>query len=177
MKERIVVDQDWVLAKLTKKWINHYNKEHNDNLQIKDITDWDICKFVKPGAEKDMLNYLTIDGFYRDLEVVEFSVEVLEELSQYYELFIATDPFGPYSMRDKYEWLLENFPMIKKENFIFTGNKSIIKGEYIIDDAVHHIEHFEGEKLLFNAPYNVNEDRFTRVNNWKEIGEYFRARA
>ena len=176
MKKRIIIDMDWVIAKLTKKWLKYYNEENDDDLQISDITEWDICKFVKPGAKQSMLELLNRDGFYRDLEVVEDSVEVLRELSEDYELFICTDPFGPYSLRDKYEWLLEHFPFIKAENFIFTGNKSIVNGEYMIDDAVHHIEKFKGEKLLFGAPYNINETRFTRLSSWLEIREYFRDR-
>lgn len=173
MKERIIVDQDWVLAKLTKKWLYHYNLEHDDNLKIDDITSWDISSLVKPSAKKEMLEYLKREGFYRDLEVVQDSKEVLSELSNHFELFIATDPFGQYSLKDKYEWLLEHFSFIKKENFIFAGNKSIINGEYMIDDGVHNLEGFCGKKLLFDAPYNRDEKRFKRVRNWMEIRDYF----
>jgi len=77
----IAVDQDYVLAKLTEKWLKYYNTIFNDNLKPEDIKTWDITKYVKPEAKEYMLNILNIHKFYRDLEVVEDSKRVLKNLS------------------------------------------------------------------------------------------------
>jgi predicted Zn-dependent protease len=55
---RVGVDQDWVLAKLTDKWVKYYNTIFGDNLKVEDIKEWDITKFVKPEAKECILNIL-----------------------------------------------------------------------------------------------------------------------
>ena len=67
-KLRIGVDQDWVLAKLTKKWLEYYNAIFDDDLKADDLESWDITEKVKPEAKNVMLNILNIPEFYRDLE-------------------------------------------------------------------------------------------------------------
>lgn len=174
MKKGIIcIDVDWVLAKLTSKWIKYYNVIFDDNLKIEDIKTWDICQHVKPEAKDYMLNILNIHKFYRDLQVVEDSQRVLEKLSKDYEIFIVTDPFTRMSFKSKYDWLEEHFPFIPKENYVFTGNKSIVKADYLIDDGAHNLEGFDGYGLLFDAPYNRNEERFYKVKNWQDIEHVF----
>ena len=172
-KETIAIDVDKVLAKLDKKWLNYYNTIFDDNLQEEQIKSWDITEFVKPEAKPYMLNILNLHKFYRDLEVVEDSQRVLYNLSKEYEIVFATDPFTRMSFKSKYDWLGENFPFIPKENYIFTGNKSKILADYLIDDAVHNLEVFQGISLLFDASYNKEEERFFRVLNWQDIENVF----
>lgn len=172
-REVIAVDQDWVLAKLTGKWIRTYNTIFNDDLKIEDIKSWDITQYVKPEAKEYMLNILNLHKFYRDLDVVEDSQRVLKELSKDYEIIIVTDPFTRMSFKSKYDWLKENYPFIPPKNFVFTGNKSIIHADYLIDDGVHNHEGFKGYSLLYDAPYNKEESRFYRVMNWQDIYHTF----
>jgi len=173
-KKRIIaVDQDYVLAKLIQKWVKYYNTIFNDNLKVDDIKSWDVTKYVKPEAKEYMLNILNIHKFYRDLEVVEDSQRVLKKLFCNYEIIIVTDPFTRMSFKSKYDWLGENFPFIPPQNYVFTGNKSIIYADYLIDDGVHNLEKFKGYGLLFDAPYNKNENRFYKVKNWQDIENLF----
>lgn len=167
------VDQDWVLAKLTHKWVKVYNTIFNDNLRVEDINTWDIVQHVKPEAKDYMLNILNLHKFYRDLEIMEDSQRVLEKLSKDYEIIIVTDPFTRMSFKSKFDWLGERFPFIPTKNYVFTGNKSIIKADFLIDDGVHNLEGFDGHGLLFDAPYNREEDRFYRVMNWQDIEHLF----
>lgn len=172
-KEIIAVDQDWVLAKLTHKWIKTYNTIFNDNLRVEDVTSWNIEEHVKPEAKDYILNILNLHKFYRDLLVVSDSQRVLKKLSKKYEIIIVTDLFTRMSFKSKYDWLGENFPFIPPKNYVFTGNKSIIRADYLIDDGVHNLEGFQGYGLLYDAPYNREEDRFYRVKNWQDIEHVF----
>lgn len=176
-KLRIGVDQDWVLAKLTEKWVNYYNTIFNDDLKIEDIKSWNISDFVKEEAKPYMLNILNIHKFYRDLIPTSDSQRVLEKLSNNgYEIFIVTDPFTRMSFKSKYDWLKENYPFIPAKNFIFTGNKSAIGLDILIDDGVHNCESFQGIPLLYEAPYNETEKRFFKVKNWQNIEDIFEYR-
>lgn len=170
---KIAVDQDWVLAKLTEKWIKYYNAIFDDNLSIDDIKDWNITQFVKDEAKPFMLNILNIHKFYRDLEIREDAYDTLKTMSEMpnIELFIVTDPFTRMSFKSKYDWLKEHFDFIPTQNYVFTGNKSIIDADILIDDSKHNCEIFHGLPILFNAPYNKENTDFFKVYNWKEVND------
>ncbi|GCD12881.1 5' nucleotidase, NT5C type [Clostridium tagluense] len=176
-KYKIGVDQDWVLAKLTKKWIQYYNTIFNDNLRIDDITDWNLAKSIKSEAILYMNNILKLEDFYRNLGVVSNSQRVLKKLQeQGHEIFIVTDPFSKMSYTSKYDWLVEYFPFIDTKNFIFTGNKRAIKLDFLIDDGIHNCEGFQGISLLYDSPYNRKCDKFYRVKDWNDIEYVFENR-
>lgn len=175
-KEIIAVDQDFVLAKLTEKWIKYYNVIFEDDLKLEDIKSWNIVEYVKPEAKEYILNFLNLHKFYRDLEVVKDSQRVLKKLLKNYEIIIVTDPFTRMSFKSKYDWLGEHFPFIPSQNYVFTGNKSIIRADYLIDDGVHNLESFSGYGILYESPYSENENRFYKVKNWQDIEHLFEYR-
>lgn len=173
-KLRIGIDQDWVLAKLTKKWLEYYNAIFDDDLTAEKLESWDITKKVKPEAKGFMLNILNIPNFYRDLEVTKDSQRVIQKLQEAgHEIFIVTDPFTKMSMKSKFEWLQEHFPFIDKRNYIFTGNKSAVALDILIDDGVHNCVAFKGTPILFDTPYNKKEERFIKARNWQDIENIF----
>ena len=173
-KLRIGVDQDWVLAKLTKKWLEYYNAIFDDDLKAEDLESWDITEKVKPGAKNFMLNILNIPEFYRDLEVTKDSQRVLKKLAAAgHEIFIVTDPFTKMSMKSKFEWLQEHFSFIDRKNYIFTASKNVIDLDILIDDGVHNCESFKGIPILFDTPYNQKETRFIKARNWQDVENIF----
>ena len=176
-KLRIGVDQDWVLAKLTKKWLEYYNAIFDDDLKADDLESWDITEKVKPEAKNVMLNILNIPEFYRDLEVTKDSQRVLKNLQeQGHEIFIVTDPYTKMSMKSKFEWLQEHFGFIDKKHYIFTASKGVINLDILIDDGVHNCEVFKGKPILFDTPYNQKENRFLKARNWQDIENIFEHR-
>ena len=50
----------------------------------------------------------------------------------------------------------------------------MIGTDYMIDDHVRNLDVFMGTSLIFTAGHNVTIDRHTRVNNWKEVIEFFK---
>ena len=176
-KLRIGVDQDWVLAKLTKKWLEYYNAIFDDDLKADDLESWDITEKVKPEAKNVMLNILNIPEFYRDLEVTKDSQRVLKNLQeQGHEIFIVTDPYTKMSMKSKFEWLQEHFGFIDKKHYIFTASKGVIDLDILIDDGVHNCEVFKGKPILFDTPYNQKENRVLKARNWQDIENIFEQR-
>lgn len=77
------------------------------------------------------------------------------------------------SFKSKYDWIKENFPFIPAKNFIFTGNKSAIGLDFLIDDGIHNCNDFQGIPLLYEAPYNGKEKKFYKVKNWQDIENTF----
>jgi 5'(3')-deoxyribonucleotidase len=79
----------------------------------------------------------------------------------------------PTSFVAKYEWLKEHFSFLNEMNFVFCGDKSILRVDYLIDDNVRHFKRFIGQGILFSAPHNFNETGYVRVNNWQEVKDFF----
>lgn len=118
--------------------------------------------------------YLKDPTFFRDLEVMQGSQQVIKELTGHYEVFITTNAMEfPTSFTAKYEWLKEHFGFLNEMNFVFCGHKSILNADYLIDDNVRHFKHFNGQGILFSAPHNSKETGYERVNNWQEVKRFF----
>ena len=175
MRKSIAFDVDWVTAKLTDKWVKYYNTIFNDDLKIEDIKDWNIVNYVKEEAKPYMMNILNLHKFYRDLPVCKNAEEVIAKLCEEYDVFFVTDPFTRMSYKSKHDWLLEHFPTVPRKNIVFTGNKSVINCDFLIDDGIHNLETFKGIGILYDAPYNREEDRWLRVYNWRDIERIFLA--
>jgi len=101
---------------------------------------------------------------------------VLEGLSQRFEVFIATQAMSvPNSLGPKYRWLQRHFPFIPPAHYVFCGNKSILRADFLVDDMPRNLHLFEGQGLLYSAPHNLAASGFVRVNNWREVADYFAA--
>ncbi|MGF3103026.1 5' nucleotidase, NT5C type [Rossellomorea sp. DUT-2] len=171
--KRIAIDMDEVIANFHKKHINLYNVEYNENLTEDDLSGTRLWE-IRPNDADDILGYVDDPAFFRDLEVMKGSQEVIRELSKSFEIFITTAAMEhPNSFTAKYEWLKEHFPFLSEMHFVFCGNKSIIHADYLIDDSPRHFKDFKGEGILFSAPHNKYETGYVRVENWEEVREYF----
>jgi 5'(3')-deoxyribonucleotidase len=164
---------DEVIADFLLKHLKIYNENFNEALSIADLQGTRLWNF-RPHIAKEILTYLDDPTFFRDLRVIDDSQEVIRELHKHYEIFIATAAMKhPASFTAKYEWLKEHFPFLSDAHFVFCGDKSIIRADYLIDDSPKNLKRFIGQGILFTAPYNIHETGYVRVNNWKEVRAYF----
>jgi 5'-nucleotidase len=164
---------DDVLADATGQFINFYQKEFGilvtrESLNFKDETDG------FPDHHEVVRDFTFRKDFFRTMAVNENSQEVMKKLNQKYEVFIVSSAMEfPNSLNEKLEWLNEHFSFLHWKQFVFCGMKSVVHGDFMIDDLPHNLETFNGAKFLFTAPHNLQFNHFKRVNNWSEIGEVF----
>lgn len=172
--KRIAVDMDEVIADVSPKFLDLYEREFGVRLQKEDY--WGK-KIYQIGGADHIRSFLFDRGFFADLPVMPDSQEVIQELmAADYEIFITTAAMEfRASLEDKYDWLLQHFPFIHWKNFVFCGDKSVIHADYMIDDHVFNLRTFRGKGLLYTASHNIDETEFTRVNNWAEIRAFFLA--
>jgi 5'(3')-deoxyribonucleotidase len=162
---------DDVLADATGQFINFYQKEFGvhvprEALNFKDEVDG------FPDHHDMVTSFTFRKDFFRTMAVNENSQEVMKELNQKYEIFIVSSAMEfPNSLIEKLEWLNEHFPFLHWKQFVFCGRKSVVHGDYMIDDLPHNLETFNGSQLLFTAPHNMQFNHFKRVNNWREVGD------
>ncbi|MCL4160514.1 UNVERIFIED_CONTAM: hypothetical protein GTU68_047189 [Idotea baltica] len=164
---------DEVIADIQPKFIQLYEREFGKRLTKEDLYGKKVYYFE--GA-RYIREFLFEKGFFRDLPVIADSQEVVQELIQHYDVFITTAAMEFRNcFEDKYDWMHEFFPFINWKNIVFCGDKSIIRADYMIDDHASNLRSFQGKGLLFTASHNVDETEFTRLNNWLEVRDFFRA--
>lgn len=177
MRKRIAIDMDETIVDTMTRHLEWYNKEFGQALTKADLSGIKIYRRVPPEHAARVRSYPDNPDFFVDIPMYDDAFHVIQELSQHYDIFIATAAMEhPASFTPKYEWLVKYLPFLSPMNFIFCGNKSVVNADYLIDDSSRHFEGFAGQGILFTAPHNVNEPTEVRVNNWQEVRDYFLAK-
>ncbi len=172
MLPRICLDMDEVIADTYAKFLDHYEAIFDYRPEPKDYAGKKI--YDLPGAA-DLRTLMHEPGFFLHLPVMENAQQVVEELQQDYEVWITTAATEFRAcLTDKYDWLQQHFPTIPFYRFVFCGDKSVLRGDYMIDDKGKNLRSFPGTRLLYTASHNLHETDFIRVNNWLEIRNFFR---
>ncbi|GAB4247762.1 MAG: 5'-3'-deoxyribonucleotidase [Saprospiraceae bacterium] len=170
-KPRIALDMDEVLADVVPKFLDFYERDFGRRPKKEEW--WGKKIYQLPNASH-IRGYLHEPGFFADLPVMEGSVEIVQWLCRYFDVFAVTAATEfPNSLRDKYDWLEKHFPFIGWKKLVLCGDKSIICADYMIDDHAYNLERFKGVPLLYTSSHNVDETRFTRLNNWAEVRAFF----
>jgi 5'-nucleotidase len=174
MPERVIIDMDEVIADTMGKMVSWYEKEFGGVVDYKKM---DMGRWSNgfPEAHRPLIRQkLHEPGFFRDVPVMEHSQDVLKEMNGRYEIFIVSAAVEfPDSLKDKYEWLMENFPFFSWKQLVLCGDKRMVQGDHMIDDIDRNLNHFQGEKYLFTAPHNLSATGFRRINDWKEAALIF----
>jgi len=169
-RPRIALDMDGVMADTLKKYLQAYNQAFGEHLTLADIEGHELEDAVPPARAAAARALLLAPGFFRDVEVMPGCQEVVRELSQRYEVFVASAAMDvPTSFDDKFAWLREHFPFIPPSHIVFCGDKSVLDVDYLIDDAPRHFPSFRGTPVLFSAPLNAGETRYLRVSGWGDV--------
>ncbi len=166
--KRILIDMDHVMAEITSQYLAYYKERTGKEIDKASLNGKPETEAFPDG--KLVKAFLHTPGFFRTAPVIAGSQEVIKLLNEHYEVFIVSAAMEfPQSLIEKYEWLQEHFPFISWQQVTFCGSKRITHGDYMIDDHLKNLDHFNGEKLLFTAPHNINITKYTRVNNWQEV--------
>ncbi|PTH10937.1 5'(3')-deoxyribonucleotidase, partial [Staphylococcus capitis] len=150
-RKKIAIDMDEVLADTLGEIIDAVNERANLGISIESLNGKKL-KHMMPEHEGLVTEILREPGFFRRLKVMPHAQDVVEKLNHHYDVYIATAAMDvPTSFHDKYEWLLEFFPFLNPQHFVFCGRKNIVNADYLIDDNPKQLEIFEGKSIMFTA--------------------------
>lgn len=173
--QRILVDMDEVIADATGGMVNWYKQKFGGEIDYeKMLAGGSLVKGFPEEHQAIVRQQLYEPGFFRNLPVMENSVEVLEQMNKKYEIFIvsAATEF-PNSLREKFDWIKEHFPFFTWQQLVLCGSKKLMQGDFMIDDHARHLHYFNGKPYLFSAPHNLNDNDFERINNWEHASQIF----
>jgi 5'(3')-deoxyribonucleotidase len=174
--KRIGIDMDEVIADTLGEILERYNRDFGTVHSKADLMGKRFWETVPAEHRPKIREYFADGSIFEDLPVLEYSQEVMLELTKRYEVFITTAAMEvPSSFSPKFRWLARHFPFLKPSHIVFCGDKSVLAVDYLIDDNVRHFERLSGEGIVFTAPHNVQETRWRRVSNWLEVRDMFLA--
>jgi len=171
MQKIALIDADGVTIGLLSEWLNLYNIDYGDNLSPNDITAWELDRFVKPECGKKIYKYLEYPNLYDNAKLLPHAATNIK-LLRYWGIkvvFLSAGIYciGKYNLR-KREGLIQS-----ESEMIVASDKSLVRGDFMIDDYHKNIDAFyecnpNGIGILYNAPYNIEQEGYIRAGTWNE---------
>lgn len=167
----ILIDVDYVTADLHTEWLRRYNRDYEDNLTGDKITEWAVHKFTKPTCEKRIYEYLSDADLYTKVVPAKDALSGVHFLKEndYQCVFVSS---GIHL--GKVKWLFDYEFIDDESQIIFAKDKSLIYGDFMIDDYDENIKSFyklnrHGTGILYNAPHNQHaESWMLRAMSWTD---------
>lgn len=157
-KLTIGLDLDSCMSYFLESFLYKYNFVYDDDVKPKDITDWDIHKFLKC-TKQEMYN-LWNHNFIENVPVREGAKKLIQDIkSRGHRVVIATS-YGRSMCEDKVNWC-EKHLGLSEDEIIFIRKKHLLKLDVLLDDYLGNFKdeygvEIEAEKVVMDAPYNKN---------------------
>ncbi len=172
MKQRIAIDMDDVMADTHAKFIKLYLEGEMPRYTLEELKEKSFHELFDADEYRALSSRVYEPGFFADIPVMEGAQDVIADLMQKYDVFIASAAQEfPNSLREKWDWLQRHFPAISWRNYIFMGDKSVLNTAYLIDDMPRNLRTFQGHGLLFDALHNRDDNQFQRVMSWQDVSK------
>jgi 5'-nucleotidase len=118
-----------------------------------------LCKYseaLKRARQTKPINYPQAEArFFENLKPMHEAIRFyLDKLNELYDVWILTAPsiMNPLSYTEKRIWVEENLGMSWCEKLIICPDKSLVKGDYLVDDTGGKgQEEFEGEWIKYGS--------------------------
>lgn len=185
----ILVDLDSIIIDLLRPWISFYNRTHQDNISIDDMTTYNLKNHTKKLRKaKDLYTFFEDHINYANCPVLPGASEGLRELSKDgHDIIISTATAGSTA---SIKWKLVNkaAPWLHADNVMVGARKEKLNGDVFIDDAPKNIVKYrnawpEAHILTIAYPYNKNcvtlvncyaQDHNNTVQAWEQMTNYIK---
>lgn len=176
----ILLDCDGPLADLVGGILAVVNRGRcsHTHLKASDCAGWNIADSFGL-TSKYVDEIMSTKGFCLGLSEVEDACWRVEALRRDHSVRVVTAPFveSEYWMHERLRWLRRLH--FDNHDVIFASNKSLIRGDVLVDDKPSNILHWaqawpDGLGLLWDAPYNRKfafelPPNTKRVRGWDEV--------
>lgn len=175
---RFYIDMDGTIADLVTPWLEIFYQQTGRRIRYDEVVGFGFPGLFTQAERAEFFKIPCIWGVYKNLDPVDGAIGAIDFLSQAgHEIYFATRPFyhSPYCCFEKYEWIENHFPGLEN-NIIFTKNKGLLDpaNAVLIDDYEDNLKKFEGQKILFDQPWNRHVVDYHRARNWQDIVSLFK---
>ncbi len=165
---------DEVMADAILRFIEWYERDFGIHYTEEQLQGTKLQYIIPPSHWQIVKKYPHTKGFFKDLPLIADCQAVIKELNDKHEVYIASAAMEfKYSLEEKYDWLDEHFPFIHWKRRIFCGDKSVLKGDVLIDDHEFNLSVFSGRAIMFTATHNAFDTKYERLDNWLDARKLF----
>lgn len=172
---RIVINFDNTLFPTTERVIELYNKKHDTNLELSQITTYNLHDCLPVEVADELLELFVDKETYSGLQPYKGAVRAVKTLvEQGHEVYVATST-DVRNMEWKEELLQKYFPFIPKQNLIRIHNKALLNVDVLIDDKLDNLKNNTlVDRVCFNQLWNIDNDAdyvysIHRIHHWGEL--------
>lgn len=172
----ILVDMDGVVADFEAGTVSLFKKLGLDPRRTTARTDWGILACLESEELRErVLEGWHRPGFFRSLPAISGAKDAYERLTLFgHQVYFCTAPLRNHATcaSEKISWLAEHFGEAAASHAIITGDKTLVMGDYLIDDRpnVHGVKSPTWTQLLYAQPYN-DRTKYGQRCTWPEILE------
>ncbi|CAN5646553.1 5'-3'-deoxyribonucleotidase [soil metagenome] len=171
---RILIDMDEVMADAIQRFLEWYERDFGVRYKKEDLNGTKLHLLVPEEHRQTVKHYPHHEDFFKDLPLIPHSQEMIKALNGRFDVYIASAAMEfPHSLKHKYDWLDQYFPFIHWKRRILCGDKSVLKGDVLIDDHDFNLSVFSGRPIMFTATHNVHETKYERMNSWLDSEKFF----
>lgn len=166
----LAIDMDEVLADTLGWQLCLYNQRFGMHVVPADLEGVDLIDIVPDEHKVWAADIFNEPGFFANIPPMPGSLAAMERLCHNHRVYIASAATEfPNSFREKMDWIARYLPQIGVQRIVFCGEKSVLDVDCLIDDTPSHFANLSGTPLLFDAPHNRKENRYSRVAGWNEV--------
>lgn len=179
--KKIAIDMDDVIC--DGGFLYLVNQFLKTKYTTQDVKGYYMQDLIPKEKMEDWKKFYIKYNLYDYVDFLDNAYEVMEKLSNYYELYILTayvhrdvPEFSGEILKQKYNWLYKELPFISPNNYIFTNDKSIINCDIRIDDKLSNLMGLAETRILFDSYHNkshtaeeLKSSGVIRANGWKDI--------
>lgn len=171
MKLKIYIDIDNIFLNTNYHWLNDLNAQFNTSYEYSDITYWNWFpdKFGK--------NYdfpLKQPRFWDKVNYYPNAINAVNNLvAQGHDCYFVTSSYVNQNLEAKIHKVLERVNLTEQK-VIIIHNKSLLRGDILIDDCIDQLIPFNGMRICMTQPWNCRE-KFSNIHymfNWEDIEHY-----
>lgn len=176
----ILIDQDGPLADFEQGFLDIWQKSFPDEffIPLSERKTFYMRQQYPPHLTKKVDSVYTAPNFFINLKPTVGAKEAINKLiATGHDVRICTSPLSRYEycVLEKYQWVEKHFGRDFTKRIILTKDKTMVRGDILIDDKpkIDGIFKPEWEHIIFDYPYNqeITDKRRLNWQNWEEILE------
>lgn len=172
--KKIAIDFDETLFPTLEKVLEIYNKRHETNFELSQITTYNLSDSFEPDVADELIELFIDKEVYSSLQPYKGAIKAVKTLvEQGHEVYVATAT-DVRNMEWKEELLKKYFPFIPKKNLIRIHNKALLNVDVLVEDKLDNLKSTFADRVCFNQPWNVDANTdyvysIYRIHHWGEI--------
>lgn len=151
-KPVILLDVDGVLTDHSSLFMAKVNRRFGTSYTYEQIQDWEYSHMEKTHKKFVYSEECWNDRFLYDLHSLDddqiATIDWMREVGL--RVCACTSPMSGH-IRSKYQFLQRYFD---HKDIYICGDKTLVRGDLLVDDGPHNLEAFPGATIIFDRPWN-----------------------